>query len=135
MVSVMDERLLPVFAMERPTPVSMSHPIASQSPEQRFKWSPLVLITVMGMTFHSARIPIPMSWPLVKSIRSRAVLVIMLMPNDRTAPHIERAIKSVLHQTMLDLEVVFSDDMSTDRSDIFLSSLMISDSRIRLFIN
>ena len=59
------------------------------------------------------------------------VSVILAVYNDR--PHIERAVRSILDQTLVDFELILVDDGSTDGTHLILDKLARSDTRIRLF--
>ena len=59
------------------------------------------------------------------------VSVILAVYNDRR--HIERAVRSILDQTLVDFELILVDDGSTDGTHLILDKLARSDTRIRLF--
>lgn len=59
-------------------------------------------------------------------------LVSVLMPVYNAADHVEDAIRSILVQTLTDLELVVVDDGSTDESPAILSRLQAQDARIRV---
>lgn len=56
----------------------------------------------------------------------------MVIPLYNKAPHIGRAIRSVLCQTVTDFEVIVVDDGSTDGGATVVSALQSSDSRLKL---
>ena len=58
--------------------------------------------------------------------------VSVLIPAYNKERHIERAVRSVLNQSLHDLEVVITDDASTDRTSEIIGKLAESDSRIRI---
>lgn len=60
------------------------------------------------------------------------VSVSVLMPVFNAADHVEAAVRSILVQTMSDLELVIVDDGSTDASPAILERLADEDRRIRL---
>lgn len=64
------------------------------------------------------------------SVRGPEVSV--LIPAYNKERHIERAVRSVLNQSLDDLEVVITDDASTDRTPEIIGKLAESDSRIRI---
>jgi succinoglycan biosynthesis protein ExoO len=70
---------------------------------------------------------------VVKAMEAPAtVRVSVIMPAYNTEQWIEGALRSVLDQTMTDLEVIVVDDGSTDRTGDRVEALAASDSRIRL---
>ena len=58
--------------------------------------------------------------------------VSVIMANYCGAAHLERALSSVLAQTMIDLEVIVSDDNSPDDSVAVVAQVMRRDPRVRL---
>jgi succinoglycan biosynthesis protein ExoO len=69
---------------------------------------------------------------MFKDDAARGPLISVIMANYQGGRYIERAIGSVLAQTMDDLEVIVSDDDSTDDSVAVVARLAASDPRLRL---
>lgn len=59
----------------------------------------------------------------------------MVIPNYNHARYLARRIESVLHQSVLDLEVILLDDCSSDHSRSIMEEYAVRDSRIRLVFN
>lgn len=58
--------------------------------------------------------------------------VSVIIPVYNTATYVEEAVRSILRQTLRDLEILIVDDGSTDASPAVLARLAASDTRIRL---
>lgn len=70
-----------------------------------------------------------------QSNTDKAPLVSVLMANFEAGDKIVPALRSVLRQTMTDLEIIVSDDGSRDHSVAHVERLMAQDHRVRLLIN
>jgi len=57
----------------------------------------------------------------------------VLMPVYNTAPYLYQAVKSVLNQTLRDLELIIVDDGSTDNSLEIIKNFALEDKRIKYF--
>jgi glycosyltransferase involved in cell wall biosynthesis len=75
------------------------------------------------------------SAPSMTGQNPRTVVVTVLMPNYNKGAYIERAIRSVLSQTLRHLELVISDDHSDDLPWYSLLPLLRSDLRIQFHTN
>jgi glycosyltransferase involved in cell wall biosynthesis len=62
-------------------------------------------------------------------------LITVIIPNYNNAHFLEKCIESVIQQTYRNLEIIISDDGSTDNSIDILRKYEEKDSRIRLFLN
>jgi succinoglycan biosynthesis protein ExoO len=63
---------------------------------------------------------------------SSAPVVSVIMANYNGATYLAEAVESVQRQSLLDLEIIVSDDASTDNSVTIATGLMAKDARIRL---
>ena len=63
------------------------------------------------------------------------VLVSVVMPACNCEKFIEKAVRSVLNQTVRDLELIVVDDGSTDATEAILEKLAQEDDRIKLMVN
>ena len=64
---------------------------------------------------------------------SGSPLVSVIMPAYNAEPYIEEAIRSVLNQTVSDLELIVIDDTSTDRTRDIIRAIADVDRRVRPF--
>jgi len=66
---------------------------------------------------------------------SKAPKVTIAMPVYNGSDHIEDAIRSILSQSWQDLELIITDNVSTDRTPEIVNDYVQSDSRVRYFLN
>lgn len=59
-------------------------------------------------------------------------LITIIIPNYNSKNYIDKTIKSILNQTILNYEVIFVDDMSTDGSDKEIEEYVCKDKRFKL---
>lgn len=62
-------------------------------------------------------------------------LVSVIIPCYNAEKYVEIAVRSIMNQTYKNLEIIITDDCSTDRSFIILQKLVAEDFRIRLYRN
>ncbi|MDZ7855410.1 glycosyltransferase family 2 protein [Sphaerotilus sp.] len=74
----------------------------------------------------------PIAVPQAALAVQAPVSVSVLMPVYNAADHLEDAVRSILTQTLTDLELVIVDDGSTDESPAILARLQAEDARIRV---
>jgi glycosyltransferase involved in cell wall biosynthesis len=72
----------------------------------------------------------------VNDIKTRTMLekrpfLSVVLPVYNTAPFLEEAVNSILHQTMADFEVIIVNDGSTDNSEEIIRKLLPRDGRLR----
>src|SRR5947207_1048297 len=67
--------------------------------------------------------------------RARSPRVSILVPAYNAAPFLNRAVRSALHQTMADVEVIVVNDASTDATLEVAQSLAAEDRRVRVLSN
>ncbi|MBQ5628450.1 MAG: glycosyltransferase family 2 protein [Ruminococcus sp.] len=67
--------------------------------------------------------------------KSGSPLVSVIMPAYNAEPYIEEAIRSVLNQTVRDLELIVIDDTSTDRTRDIIRAIAHEDRRVRPYFN
>jgi glycosyltransferase involved in cell wall biosynthesis len=104
-------------------------------PKMPFNLIWLDVILVLGLAFRIGHLQLRMPTPQLKTFNVRLVVVSVLVPNYNKGPYVERALKSVLRQSLPDLEVVFSDDASNDLPFELLLPFLASDVRIRFWRN
>ncbi len=73
--------------------------------------------------------------PPVREEKSSAPLVSVVMPVYNVAHYIEQAAKSVLTQSVCDLELLIVNDASTDDTAILADSFAAQDARVRVLTN
>lgn len=66
---------------------------------------------------------------------NNAPLVSVIIPVYNTEKYVDVAVRSIMNQTYKNLEIIITDDCSTDRSFEILEKLAEEDSRIKLFKN
>jgi glycosyltransferase involved in cell wall biosynthesis len=69
---------------------------------------------------------------LEENLTSQIILVSILVPNYNKAPYLARAVRSALCQTFSNLELVISDDYSSDLGQESLAQFELMDPRVRI---
>ena len=67
-----------------------------------------------------------------EAARAEAPTVSVIVASYNASPYIAHAIASIQQQTLKDIEIIVSDDASTDGSVEIVTRLMSDDARIRL---
>ena len=73
--------------------------------------------------------------PPLRDQKSGTPLVSVVMPAYNVAPYIEKAAKSVLSQSVGDLELLIVNDASTDDTAMLAASIAAQDARVRVLTN